>query len=53
MPALPKPARPDLVGLIALLLIVGVLVGGYFLFPAIQSAMGYQDCIASGRITGC
>ncbi|WP_157033519.1 hypothetical protein [Belnapia moabensis] len=46
-------SRPDLIGLIALLLIVGVLVGGYFLFPHIQSVMGYQDCIASGRITGC
>jgi len=48
-----KPARPDLIGLIALLVILGVLVGGYFLFPYVQSAMGYQDCIASGRITGC
>lgn len=52
-PTLPKPARPDLIGLIALMLILGVLVGGYFLFPYVQAAMGYQDCIASGRITGC
>jgi hypothetical protein len=50
---LPKPARTDLIGLIALLLILAVLVGGYVLFPHVQSAMGYQDCIASGRITGC
>ncbi|WP_160299749.1 hypothetical protein [Belnapia sp. F-4-1] len=45
--------RPDLIGLIALGVIVAVMVGGYFLFPALQAAMGYQDCIASGRITGC
>ena len=53
IPLVSKPARPDLIGLIALLAILGVLVGGYFLFPYVQSAMGYQDCIASGRITGC
>ena len=45
--------RRDYGGLIGLLVIVALLVGGYFLFPAVQRAMSYQDCIASGRVTGC
>jgi hypothetical protein len=48
-----KRRGPDLVGIIGLALILGVLAGAYFLFPVLQRSMSYQDCIASGRITGC
>ncbi|RAI58164.1 hypothetical protein DOO78_15655 [Roseicella frigidaeris] len=61
--ALPRPEirlpekeprrRPDLVGLIGLAVILAVLGGAYLLFPVVQRAISYQDCIASGRITGC
>jgi len=47
------PRRPDLLALIGLAVAVAVMVGGYFLFPILQRAMSYQDCIASGHITGC
>ncbi|MCB4820952.1 hypothetical protein [Roseicella aerolata] len=45
--------RPDLVGLLGLAIILAVLLAGYVLFPWLLRAMSYQDCIASGRITGC
>jgi hypothetical protein len=45
--------RPDLVGLIGLAVILAVLGGAYLLFPWVQRTISYQDCIASGRITGC
>ena len=45
--------RPDLVAFVGLALVLAVMLGGYFLFPRLQRAMSYQDCIASGRITGC
>lgn len=48
----PKP-RPDLLSLIALAVILLVLVGGYLVFPWLQQVVGTQDCLASGRITGC
>ena len=53
MPDRPKPRLPDLVGVIGLALIIAVLAGGYYGFPWLLRAMNYQDCIASGRITGC
>jgi hypothetical protein len=48
-----KRRGPDLVGVIGLVAILGVLAAAYLLFPALQRSMSYQDCIASGRITGC
>jgi len=52
-----KPRRrPDLIGILGLavvLAVLAVLAGSYFLFPWLQRSMSYQDCIASGRITGC
>src|SRR4051812_13789315 len=45
--------RPGPGGIIGLAVILGVLAGAYFLFPVLQRSMSYQDCIASGRITGC
>ena len=49
-----QPRRgPDLVGVIGLALIVAVLAGAYFGFPWLLRVISYQDCIASGRITGC
>ena len=53
MPDRPKPRVPDLVGVIGLALIIAVLAGGYYGFPWLLRVMNYQDCIASGRITGC
>ncbi|MDB5374163.1 MAG: hypothetical protein JWP04_2805 [Belnapia sp.] len=48
----PQP-RPDLLALVAMAIILLVLVGGYLIFPWLQQLVGYQDCVASGRITGC
>jgi hypothetical protein len=45
--------RPDLLALIVLGVVLAVLVVGYFLFPYAQRVVWYQDCIASGRVTGC
>ncbi|SDD84862.1 hypothetical protein SAMN04487779_101388 [Belnapia rosea] len=53
MPLLPKPSRPDFLGFLALVAILAVMLGAYLVFPHLQAAMGYQDCIASGRVTGC
>ena len=53
MPDRQKRRGPDLVGIIGLTVILGVLAGGYFLFAVLMRSMSYQDCIASGRITGC
>src|SRR3954466_12865636 len=53
VPNRPKPRMPDLVGAIGLVLIVAVLAGAYYGFPWLMRVMSYQDCIASGRITGC
>ncbi|MBL6457073.1 hypothetical protein JMJ55_17185 [Belnapia sp. T6] len=50
---MPEKPRSDLIALLALIVILGVLVGGYLIFPSLQRAMGYTDCIASGRVTGC
>ena len=53
MPERQKRRGPDLVGIIGLALIVALLAGAYFGFPWLLGVMSYQDCIASGRITGC
>ncbi|WP_158291996.1 hypothetical protein [Paracraurococcus ruber] len=53
MPDKPPRPRPDLVGPLGLLLILALLAGGYFGFPWLLRVFSYQDCIASGRITGC
>jgi hypothetical protein len=50
----PSPRRrQDLLPMIGLAVVLAVLVAGYLLFPWLHRAMSYQDCIASGRITGC
>lgn len=42
------PDRPSgLVPILALALLVGVLLLGYWLFPRLQRFVAYQDCIAS------
>ncbi|WP_165943624.1 hypothetical protein [Roseicella aquatilis] len=49
-----QPRRgPDMVGIIGLLAVLAVLFAAYLVFPWVQRQMSYQDCIASGRITGC
>ncbi|NOG72025.1 hypothetical protein [Roseicella sp. DB1501] len=53
MPENEPRRRPDLIGLIGLAVILAVLGGAYLLFPWVQRTISYQDCIASGRITGC
>lgn len=53
MPDRPPRPRFDPFPLIALAVVLAVLAGGYLIFPWMQRAVGYQDCIASGRITGC
>ena len=53
MPDRQKRRGPDLVGVIGLAIIVGILAGAYFGFPWLMRSISYQDCIASGRITGC
>ena len=42
-----------MITLLIIFLVALVLVAGYLLFPWLHRAMSYQDCIASGRITGC
>lgn len=50
----PPPERgPAVAAAIAMAVVALVLVGGYLLFPSLHRAMSYQDCIASGRVTGC
>ena len=49
----PPRSTADLLALVAFAVVVAVLVGGYFLFPWMARTLGYADCIASGRITGC
>jgi hypothetical protein len=53
VPEIRDESRSGLIALAAFLVVVAILLGGYFLFPAIQRIIGYQDCIASGHITGC
>ena len=49
----PRRRPPDLLPLLVLGSVAGLLLVGYKLFPLIQHAVWYQQCIASGRITGC
>jgi uncharacterized iron-regulated membrane protein len=44
--------RWDFVGILALLLVLLLLVGGWLLFPRLHNEMMWQDCVASGR-TNC
>jgi len=53
MPDKEPRRRPDLLPLIGLAVVLVVLGAGYLLFPWLHKVMSYQDCIASGRITGC
>lgn len=53
MPEKPDRPKPDLVGPLGLALILLLAIGAYVLFPRLQAVFSYQDCIASGRITGC
>jgi len=45
----PNCRRPDLLPIIVLLAIVGVVCGGLWLFPYLQSVAQYQNCVAVGR----
>ena len=59
MPPDPQPganrprARPDYLGMGLLAAVVLVIVALWWVFPWIQRIVSYQDCIATGRITGC
>jgi hypothetical protein len=53
MPDMPPRRRQELLPVIGLAVVLAVLVAGYLLFPRLHRALSYQDCIASGRITGC
>ena len=55
MPETQPPPRSTggLLALVAFAVVVAALAGGYFLFPWMLRSVGYADCIASGRITGC
>lgn len=52
-PDTPPCRRPDPLGPLGLILILALLAGAYFVFPWLLRVISYQDCIASGRITGC
>jgi hypothetical protein len=47
-----RKRRWDIVPLLALLLVLLLLVGGWLLFPRLHAEMMWQDCVASGR-TNC
>jgi hypothetical protein len=49
----PPPPKRDLLALAAFAIVFALAAGGYFLFPWMQRTVGYSDCIASGRVTGC
>ena len=48
-------ARPpsDWLALLVLAGVVALLAAGYLIFPPVQHWVWRQQCIASGRITGC
>jgi hypothetical protein len=51
--AQPDPdSKPPVGALIALLVVVVLVLGGWFLTHQLSSAAGLQDCVASGR-TNC
>jgi hypothetical protein len=45
--------RPDVLPWIIMAVIAASGFGLYHLFPILWRAMVYQDCIATGRVTGC
>jgi hypothetical protein len=45
--------RPDLLPWVIIAAILACGFGLYHLFPVLWRAVAYQDCIASGRVTGC
>jgi hypothetical protein len=45
--------RPDLLPWIIMAGLVAAGFALYHLFPVLWRAISYQDCIASGRVTGC
>ncbi len=45
--------RPDLLPWIIVAALAALGFGLWHLFPVVQRAVLYQDCIASGRVTGC
>ncbi len=49
------PARrrkPDFIGMIVLVAVLGMIVLGLTLFPMVKRMVTYQDCVGSGR-TDC
>ena len=48
----PQRHPADLLPVIAFIVAVAVLVGGWFLFPKVHAWISTQDCVASGR-TNC
>ncbi len=41
--------RPDLVPILILAAIVVLILLGVWLFPRLQDALSFQDCVATGR----
>ncbi len=48
----PRQRKPDILPLIILIVIVGVMALGIWLFPYASGFLNRQNCIASGR-TDC
>ena len=46
----PRSRRPDFAPLIILVILLGLIAAGFYVFPAFKGMMTYQDCVASGRI---
>ncbi len=41
--------RPDLLPILTLVAIVALILVGFWLFPRLQDALSFQDCVATGR----
>jgi cytoskeletal protein RodZ len=41
--------RPDLLPIFTLVAIVVLILVGVWLFPRLQQALSFQDCVATGR----
>ena len=44
-----SPRRPDLLPILTLVAIVVLILAGVWLFPRLQQALSFQDCVATGR----
>jgi FtsZ-interacting cell division protein ZipA len=44
-----SPRRPDVLPILILVAIVGLILVGLWLFPRLQAALSFQDCVATGR----